>query len=536
MKIYKKYLLIICCQIIILFFFIYKTDLYEILGFPLDDAWIHQSIARNLGEHFELSFNHGELTTGSTSLLWTVILALNFAFFKVNPVYYTLAINILLYFLTGFFLYKLLKEEIDELTTCIIAILFSITGNVLFFVFSGMEVFLFYFLSIASIYFFSEKKYIITGLFCGFLALTRPEGLGLFIILTIIGIYNLINKKEEKGIIFLIILPAIFFGISASINYYISGSFLQSTFIGRRWLYELHDKSFYLDLNRAWAFICAWYFRIKQYTFGIKESGSPLKNLFINGKNYLLFFFLLIGFLGIIKDGLFSKVSKKKGGIFLLFIWSLGLNLLYIIFLPALGHAGRYQPLNYLLLSLCMILGAKYTIEWFIKKQKIHTVAMSLVSLILTFVFLNNSLVWSDITKVSIFHINNTHREMALYLKKYIPADEKVAAFDIGAIKYFSNHNIVDLGGLIDRNFIPYLLSGNPVPYLKSKGVNYIVLPYLFSEKTEIGWRLGFFKDSSKIKLIKLKEFGTSKEAWKSGIDALYHADPKQVLLEIRYL
>jgi len=183
-----------------------------------------------------------------------------------------------------------------------------------------------------------------------------------------------------------------------------------------------------------------------------------------------------------------------------------------------------------------MILGAKYTIEWFIKKQKIHTVAMSLVSLILTFVFLNNSLVWSDITKVSIFHINNTHREMALYLKKYIPADEKVAAFDIGAIKYFSNHNIVDLGGLIDRNFIPYLLSGNPVPYLKSKGVNYIVLPYLFSEKTEIGWRLGFFKDSSKIKLIKLKEFGTSKEAWKSGIDALYHADPKQVLLEIRYL
>jgi hypothetical protein len=44
-------------------------------GFPLDDAWIHQVYARNLVLHREWAFNPGQPSGGSTSPLWSLLLA-----------------------------------------------------------------------------------------------------------------------------------------------------------------------------------------------------------------------------------------------------------------------------------------------------------------------------------------------------------------------------------------------------------------------------------------------------------------------------
>jgi hypothetical protein len=48
------------------------------LGFPLDDAWIHLTYARNLAEHGEWAFRLGEQSAGSTSPLWTALLSIGF--------------------------------------------------------------------------------------------------------------------------------------------------------------------------------------------------------------------------------------------------------------------------------------------------------------------------------------------------------------------------------------------------------------------------------------------------------------------------
>src|SRR5581483_3131331 len=47
-------------------------------GFPLDDAWIHQVYARNLGTHLEFSFFPGQPSAGSTSPLWAILLAVGY--------------------------------------------------------------------------------------------------------------------------------------------------------------------------------------------------------------------------------------------------------------------------------------------------------------------------------------------------------------------------------------------------------------------------------------------------------------------------
>ena len=48
-------------------------------GFPLDDAWIHQTYARNLVRSGRWEFVPGVVSSGSTAPLWTLLLAVGYA-------------------------------------------------------------------------------------------------------------------------------------------------------------------------------------------------------------------------------------------------------------------------------------------------------------------------------------------------------------------------------------------------------------------------------------------------------------------------
>ncbi|MCX7841016.1 MAG: hypothetical protein N2559_16390, partial [Anaerolineae bacterium] len=49
-----------------------------VIGFPLDDAWIHQVYARNLATRGEFAFFPSQPSAGSTSPLWTMLLAVGY--------------------------------------------------------------------------------------------------------------------------------------------------------------------------------------------------------------------------------------------------------------------------------------------------------------------------------------------------------------------------------------------------------------------------------------------------------------------------
>ena len=49
------------------------------VGFPLDDAWIHLTYARNLATHGEWAFVPGQASAGSTAPLWSALLAIGFS-------------------------------------------------------------------------------------------------------------------------------------------------------------------------------------------------------------------------------------------------------------------------------------------------------------------------------------------------------------------------------------------------------------------------------------------------------------------------
>src|SRR5664280_539396 len=78
------------------------------LGFPLDDSWIHQEIARNLVQHHSFGFTPGVTSSGSSSTLWTFILALNYLLFPTHsPVLFPLILNSILVILSGVLLWRM---------------------------------------------------------------------------------------------------------------------------------------------------------------------------------------------------------------------------------------------------------------------------------------------------------------------------------------------------------------------------------------------------------------------------------------------
>src|SRR5450759_3567603 len=64
------------------------SGIYYHIGFPLDDAWIHQTYARNLALRGEWSFIPGKVSGGSTAPLWSALLAIGF-WLRLAPLVWT---------------------------------------------------------------------------------------------------------------------------------------------------------------------------------------------------------------------------------------------------------------------------------------------------------------------------------------------------------------------------------------------------------------------------------------------------------------
>lgn len=113
------------------------------LGFPLDDSWIHLQFARNLAAGEGLSYNPGEMVTGSTAPLWTALLSLLFLL-PGNVVLWVKALGTACYLGTVHASFRLARElELSRALAALAAVLTLATGWLVWSALSGMEVNLF---------------------------------------------------------------------------------------------------------------------------------------------------------------------------------------------------------------------------------------------------------------------------------------------------------------------------------------------------------------------------------------------------------
>lgn len=492
------------------------------LGFPLDDSWIHQVIARNLVRFHTFGFTPGVASSGSSSTLWTLILALNYLLFPhISPVIFALILNSVLLISCGILLWQMaVRDGLPRAEALALAILPGLSGNLVWLAFTGMEHVLFMMLSLLAIVLWfrqdgTAKPSVYAGLALGALGMTRPEGLVLSLLL--FALYKRCGRSVAD-VIRAAGLAAIFLLSSFLLNLKTSGSLLPTTLRGRRYLYTGSDR---LHFGRA---------SLRALT------GDTYKRIishhFFNSTGWWVAVFVVLAFYGV-----FVLLRRFPNRTSMLCFSAVVQYACYCVMLPAAGHGGRYQPFVLLLFPSVMAIALIDIVTRGIRivsSQKtgigLQWAAMLLISA-MTAATLPR---WEVALRDNVFDMNASRRKLAYWINDHYPPGTKMAVSEIGAIGYFAHIDLLDLGGLVDQHFLPYLMSGRVPEYLDARDVKYVVLSHMDGDP-KFG-EMFHLSQNPAIRLVPLDTEGIDGERWLSSNQYTQNGYPFQTLYRIDHV
>ncbi len=509
------------------------------VGFPLDDSWIHQEIAWNLVKNHSFGFTPAVTSSGSSSTFWTLILSLDYFLFPGHsPVFFPLILNSIFITVSGVLLWRMaVLDGLPVLYAAALSILPAFSGNYVWLVFIGMEHILFVTLSLTAIAWWFRTRdaspgrgagsALATGLALGALGMTRPEGLALSVLL--FALYKwcgrtLADVGRAAVVAVLFLVP------SFLINLKTSGSLLPMTLKGRRYLFSGTDK-LHVGRSTVRELSLDTYHKVIQHNF------------FHTTHNWAIVGVVLAFY------GCFVLLRRFPNRTAALILWAtLHIMQATVLRCPPTGHGGRYQPFVLVLFPSLMAialfdlmgLGRQYLLPR-ARLRLFPTEALVLIAVaILTAVTLPR---WRVGLRDSIYNIDNCHLKMAEYLNEHFAPHTKVGVFDIGTIGYFSDIDLVDLGGLVDRRYLPYLMSGRVPQYLNERGVDYVILAHNGPEgeydgtgsPTRFGDALRFFHNPA-VRLDEIHTEGIDYPTWYSSYGYTQHAYRLQTLYRLVYL
>ncbi len=459
------------------------------LGFPLDDAWIHQTYARNLARYGRFEYIPGVSSAGSTSPLWTLLLALGY----LSGVPYLLWTYLLgglslLWLAWGTMavwrqLWPALAAQ-DWLAGATLVLMWPLLWAAA----SGMETLLFAALSmqIVALYLKEQRvgdqeierlptlplsrSLLFLGLLSGLLILTRPEGVAL-VALVLLGLVlragewraRLVRVLVVAGTAVLLLLPYFLF------NYWANGSLWPNTMAAKQTEYAVLLQEF-----------IGW--RLGQLLW--LSLGGPADSWQGMSSAHLLLLpgLLLAGWQAVRQDW-----ADKRLAATLLLLWAGGHVLLYAWKLPVTYQHGRYllgvMPvwILYGLAGWLLLLFARQGGRRLWLAQK---VAQFTFAFVLLFFLLQGALAYA--TDVAI--IEGEMVTVGQWLAENTPPNALVATHDIGAIGYFAERPLLDLAGLITPEIIPLLADETAVSeYVLSSEADYVVTApgWLYTAVTE---------------------------------------------------
>jgi hypothetical protein len=525
------------CQLLSLYAF--GAPPQAIDGFSLDDSWIHQVVARTFASTGTLGYSPGHHGAAATSYLWAILLAGNFRFFHANPVYYTLALNILCTLGVGQGLFALFDaggifEDAESDTSALeawrsflVVGLACFGGNFLWIAFSGMEQMLLLLASVWGIYFLARstnpRAPIFAGICAGILAVTRPEAIlfGPFLLASTIALDGK-NTRLEK--LLKIAAPWMLF-LSAYVgsNWIAARTVMPATLTGRRWLWlglEAGQSQWQIQLT----FVEAWIMRLRDYTLGTSS---------------MLAFWITFGLAGF---GLWRVIRSSNTGLKLLYAWGFAHTSTYAVMLPSPGQGGRYQafiPLMYLLSvavgSVALLSVACAAFRNF-PRVLVWLAAPAAISAWIGLVAVGVR-DWSHDHAKAVSHVRATEVEMGNLINQ-LPPDARVASFDIGGTGYAAHRPIIDIGGLVEAASADAMIHGDTWKYLKDQRVDYVVLslPYDegFDEAINIGYRLRLLNNSA-IVLTEIRELGSPPDVWLPSVKSTANTASRQVLYRLTF-
>jgi hypothetical protein len=421
--------------------FTYRT------GFPLDDAWIHQTYARNLGVRGEWAFLPGQPSAGSTSPLWTALLALGYA---VRLPYLAWS-----YLLGGASLLAVawLGEQLFRALLPAQARWIPWAGlflagewHLVWASVSGMETLVNAALVLLVLWQSTRARgrgWAWIGMSIGLAVWVRPDSVTLLGPAAVILFFNEAGwKRRAAAGAHLAAGMTLCFAPYLLFNLLLQGSIWPNTFYAK--------QAEYAAARQAPLLLRYW-----------NELRLPLIGAGL---------FLLPGFGFFLARG----VKERSWATLASGLWFLGYAFLYALRLPVTYQYGRYlipaMPV-YFILGLC---GSSLLLARLRQNRAGWLLArvggLSAALLWLAFMGLGAQRYGQDVAIVETEMV-----ETAQWVAQNTPAESLVAAHDIGAMGYFGQRTLVDLAGLISPQVIPFIGDeASLAAWLDSQQVDYL--------------------------------------------------------------
>ncbi len=451
--------LIIIAVVVILIagIYLFASKTTNAIGFPLDDSWIHQTYARNFALHGEWAFRSGIPSAGSTSPLWSALLALGFLL-RLSPYIWTYFLGALTLFALAVLCEWTVRKLINSYRPRFpwVGIFIALEWHLVWAAMSGMETLLHGLILTTVLVLLMTKspRYLPIGLLVGLSVWIRPDGL------TLLGpALMTIFLVEEDTRAKLKALMRYFIGFSSLFLFYllfnlaVGGTPMPNTFYAK--------QAEYVNWQSLSIFTRLWQMSLQ---------------LLVGPSLVLL--------PGIIGWGI-KSVREKMWGSLAALIWVVGYFGVYISRLPVYQHGRYIMPAMPIFFLFGLLAFAEFDHNKMFKRY--HWIGQvvwraSIVMLTIAFIFLGAKSYSQDVAVIE--------SEMVVTAKwaaENLPPDALIAAHDIGALGYFDNHELIDLAGLISPDVIP-IIRNEPrlADYLNQHGADYLIaFPDFYPKLTE---------------------------------------------------
>ncbi len=418
------------------------------IGFPLDDAWIHQTYARNLAEYGEWSFTPGETSGGSTAPLWTVMLSAAYLL-GVDPTIWAYLLGIILLAFTAWSAGRWFLIRNPERTKWapFVAAGVGMEWHLIWAGVSGME---------------TGAMALIVVLFFLYLDQQRERWIGLGA-LTGLGVWirpDAITLLLPAGLMILLGRP------------------FSPTTLARRFGRLL--------LGAALLFVPYLLFNLSQAeevwpsTFYAKQQEyASLRALPLAGRLLSQMTSPFVGPAALLLPGivifLVVRARRRNWPRLAPLVWALAYLAMFAWRLPVTYQHGRYAMPT---IPVLLVLGFEGLSNW----VRPGSVTMwrrllsrawigALGGVALGFIALGARAYQRDVAIIQTEMVAT-----ARWIAHNTPADSVVAAHDIGAIGYFAHRELIDLAGLVSPEVIPFMRDEAALrSYLDEQGADYLV-------------------------------------------------------------
>jgi hypothetical protein len=425
-------------------------------GFPLDDAWIFQTYARNLAESGRWAFVPGAPSTGSTSMLWTPLIVPAYLV-HIDPIWWTFLLGLLTLVGAALGAARFFEDD-SNLVSLVIGLAVAFDWHLVWAAASGMETGLFAALVVwfwvwlrrraGGEDFFKWQHGLLLGVWGGVLMLARPEGI---LLLAVGGLAGLLRPGKMAarlrwgalaGLGFLLILLP-FVGLNVSI----SGTPWPNTFAAKQTEYAALRTLSYATRFFAQA--------------AVSFVGPQV--LLIPGLVYEVW------------NGVWRKPVDWLAIAPLAWVvlhWAL-----YAARLPVTYQHGRYAIPTIPILVIFGVRGMLRLARLSDPRRLVRLLSLTWVTAALLLSPLFMVILGAPAYGRDVSFIESEMAATARWLDAHTPPDAVIAAHDIGALGYYAPREIVDLAGLISPSVVPFMTdSDRLLDFVIESDADYLVV------------------------------------------------------------